>query len=66
MPQQKPTIVPVTLHQDRNAPASSVATTNIPTPGCIIKAASLEITFFNGADEHVIQTVVRELKHFEM
>ena len=65
MPQQKPTIVTVTLHQDRNAPVSSVAAT-IPTPGCIIKAASLEITFFNGADEHMIQTVVRELKHFEM
>lgn len=65
MPQQKLTIVPVTLHHDNKVPFSSPAATPSHI-SCTIKAANLEISFFNGVDEHVIQTVMRELKKFEM
>ncbi|CZQ89468.1 hypothetical protein SAMN05216375_10458 [Trichococcus ilyis] len=65
MPQQKLTIVPVTLHPDNQFPSSSPAITP-PYACCKIKMANLEISFFNNADEHVIQTVMRELKKLEM
>ena len=65
MLQQKLTIVPVTLHPDNKISYSSPAP--IPTHiGCTIKAANLEISFFNSVDEHIIQAVMRELKQLEM
>ena len=63
MSQQKLTIVPVTLHaakENTSAPNPAVLSS---TPTCTIKTANAEISFFNGIDEHIIQTVMRELKH---
>ena len=62
MPQQKLTIVPVTLHSEKeNNSATSVMISSNPT--CMIKTVHVEISFFNGVDEHIIQTVMRELKN---
>ncbi|KGA95480.1 hypothetical protein AJ85_16035 [Alkalihalobacillus alcalophilus ATCC 27647 = CGMCC 1.3604] len=61
MSQEKLTIIPVTLQpvcKDR----SSYATSN--TSGlCTIKTGTFEISFYNGLEERIIQTVLRELKH---
>jgi hypothetical protein len=63
MPQQKLNIVPVTLHPEKEN--TSVINPTIPSsnPTCTIKTANIEISFFNGIDEHIIQTVMRELKN---
>jgi hypothetical protein len=63
MPQQKLTIVPVTLHtKNEHTPATSpFGLSSHPT--CTIKTATSEISFFNGVEEHIIQTVMRELKN---
>ncbi len=63
MPQQILTIVPVTLQtEDKNtSPINSAALSS--KPACMIKTATTEISFFNGVDERIIQTVMRELKH---
>jgi hypothetical protein len=63
MPNQKLTIVPVTLHTENKK--TSVASPAVPssTPACMIKTDKAEISFFNGVDEHIIQTVMRELKN---
>ena len=62
MPQQKLTIVPVTLHTEKeNASASNPAVVS-SKPTCTIKTGNAEISFLNGVDEHIIQTVMRELK----
>ena len=63
MPQEKLTIVPVTLHtEDRNTPAINPAALS-PNAACTIQTDTMEISFFNGIDERIIQTVLRELKH---
>jgi len=63
MPKQKLTIVPVTLHTEiENASAKNPAVPS-PNPTCTIKTGNVEICFFNGIDEHIIQTVMRELKN---
>ncbi|KEF37143.1 hypothetical protein M670_03562 [Schinkia azotoformans MEV2011] len=63
MPQQKLTIVPVTLQsEDKNTTAINPAVLS-SYPACMIKTATIEISFFNGVDERIIQTVMRELKH---
>ncbi len=63
MSQQKLTIVPVTLHtESENTSARNPAM--LPSnPTCMIKTGNVEISFFNCIDEHIIQTVMRELKH---
>ncbi|NPC91924.1 hypothetical protein HOO54_06765 [Bacillus sp. WMMC1349] len=63
MPQQKLTIVPVTLHTEKEN--TSVTKVAIPSlnPTCTIKTSNAEISFFNGIDEHIIQTVMKELKN---
>ncbi|MEX3748371.1 MULTISPECIES: hypothetical protein [Lysinibacillus] len=55
----KLTIVPVTLDPitDNSSPQIS------PEPSCIIKTTSAEISFFNGVDERIIQTVLKELNN---
>ncbi|MBE1556140.1 hypothetical protein [Sporosarcina limicola] len=61
MSQEKLTIVPVTLQPD-SKDVFPLATSN--TSGiCIIKTVSAEISFYNGLEERIIQTVMRELKH---
>ena len=63
MPQQKLTIVPVTLQsEDKNTPPIAPATLSVDAT-CMIKTATTEIFFFNGIDERIIQTVMRELKY---
>ncbi|MEK4231389.1 hypothetical protein [Solibacillus sp. FSL H8-0538] len=63
MPTTKLTIVPVTL-----APIIDESSfTNSPQfhsdPSCVIKTATAEISFFNGVDEHIIQTIMKELNN---
>lgn len=63
MPKQTLTIVPVTLHSENeniSAPNPGVIPQN---PTCTIKTGNAEISFFNGVDERIIQTVMRELKN---
>ncbi|WEG12846.1 hypothetical protein PU629_07425 [Pullulanibacillus sp. KACC 23026] len=61
MLEKKLTIVPVTLHNECTAAAKSLALSSSPT--CMIKTATTEITFHNGIEEHIIRTVMRELKN---
>ncbi|WP_078429799.1 hypothetical protein [Alkalihalobacterium alkalinitrilicum] len=63
MPQQKLTIVPVTLHSENKAPDTPISQTPLSNSVCTIKTATAEISFFNGIDERTIQTVMKELKH---
>ncbi|WAA09973.1 hypothetical protein [Fervidibacillus albus] len=62
MPNQKLTIVPVTL-QPKNENTSLFSSQVLLNPACTIKTATTEISFFNGVDEHIIQTVIKELKN---
>ena len=62
MPQQNLTIVPVTLHPDSQ---NSLSLDSANTFGlCTIKTATAEISFHNGVEERIIQTVMRELRTF--
>ena len=63
MPQQKLTIVPVTLHTENENIAAVNPVVPSLNPVCTIKTGNAEISFFNGVDEHIIQTVMRELKN---
>ncbi|OLS33340.1 hypothetical protein [Bacillus sp. MRMR6] len=63
MPEQKLTIVPVTLHSENKVSYSSTSSAPSYNNACTIKTANIEISFNNGVDEHIIQTVMRELKH---
>lgn len=65
MPNEELIIVPVTLHPEKNEstlelPLESPAA---PVPVCTMKSGNLELSFFNGVDEHIIQTVIRELRN---
>ncbi|WP_299094495.1 hypothetical protein [uncultured Metabacillus sp.] len=62
MPQQKLTIVPVTLHTENENTSSKNRTAPSSNPTCTIKTGNVEISFFNGVDEHIIQTIMKELK----
>ncbi|NCU18811.1 hypothetical protein [Pallidibacillus pasinlerensis] len=63
MPEQKLTIVPVTLHPETENITSTIPATPSSNSTCTIKSGNVEITFTNGVDEHIIQTVMRELKN---
>ncbi|XJZ27070.1 hypothetical protein ACF5W4_07550 [Bacillota bacterium Lsc_1132] len=63
MPQQKLTIVPVTLHSEYKVSNKSTSSSTSANNVCTIKTANVEISFSNGVDEHIIQTVMRELKY---
>ena len=63
MPEQKLTIVPVTLHSENKVSYSPTSSTASSNNACTIKTQSIEISFNNGVDQHIIQTVMRELKH---
>jgi hypothetical protein len=63
MPQQRLTIVPVTLHSENKVSNTSISSTTSSNNACTIKTANVEISFSNGVDEHIIQTIMRELKH---
>lgn len=59
MPQQKLTIITVSLHPKNDSTAATLSS----NPTCTIKIGNAEISFFNGIDERIIQTVMRELKN---
>lgn len=63
MPQQKLTIIPITLQPEVKRSSVFTSTEDPSISTCTIKTATLEISFCNGVDEHIIQTVMRELKH---
>ncbi|AVK85917.1 hypothetical protein C3943_21690 [Lysinibacillus sp. B2A1] len=62
MPQQKLTIIPVTLYPELNNSPVANSTQDSYINTCTIKTAKVEISFCNGVDEHIIQSVMRELK----
>ncbi|MFB9989311.1 hypothetical protein [Bacillus benzoevorans] len=64
MPKQKLNIVPVTLHTRNENTAAAIPVVPSSNPACSIKNGNTEIIFFNGVDEHIIQTVMRELKNY--
>ncbi len=59
MPQQPVIIVPVTLHPIANTDQPNVSQN--PSGFCTITLVHAEITFQTGVDEHIIQTIIREL-----
>jgi hypothetical protein len=65
MPHEELIIVPVTLHPEKKEStlALPLESPAVPAPVCTMKSGSLELSFFNGVDEHIIQTVIRELKN---
>ena len=65
MPTNKLTFVPVKLDPiiEENTPVESPI---YPvSPDCVIKTTMAEISFFNGVDERIIQTVMKELNKHE-
>lgn len=65
MPNEELIIVPVRLHPEKKEstlelPLESPAA---PVPVCMMKSGNLELSFFKGVDEHIIQTVIRELRN---
>ncbi|WP_062351737.1 hypothetical protein [Bacillus kwashiorkori] len=63
MPEQKLTIIPVTLHPETEKVTSSIPTKTFFNSTCTIKSGNVEIFLSNGVDEHIIQTVMREMKN---
>ncbi len=68
MPQEKLTIVPVILHSENksdNKPIASTTSSPIKSSSiCTIKTANAEISFYNGVEEHIIQAIMKELRHW--
>ncbi|MFJ8102391.1 hypothetical protein [Lysinibacillus sp. NPDC096212] len=59
----KLTIVPVTLDPITDK-SSFINSSQFPSePRCVIKTAGAEISFFNGVDECIIQTIMKELSN---
>ena len=63
MPTTKLTIVPVTLDPIADEISLCIHSQFSSGPSCVIKTATAEISFFNGVDERIIQTVMRELNN---
>ena len=62
MPTTKLTIVPVKLDPINHEESLFVDSPKVPSePSCIIQIADAQISFFNGVDERIIQTIMREL-----
>ena len=64
MPKEKLTIVPVTLHRKNISKPTSTPTVTGSSSSCTIRTANAEVSFYNGVEEHIIQTIMRELKHW--
>jgi hypothetical protein len=62
MPQNKLTIVPVTLHSENKITTAAGPVVSSSIPSCTIRTSNAEISFYNGVDEHIIQTVMRGLR----
>lgn len=63
MPQEKLTIVPVSLRPE-NIYSSPVTSSITSSNSCTIKTPNAEVSFYNGVEERIIQTVMRELKNW--
>lgn len=61
MPTNKLMIVPVKLDPITNETISINSPGYSSAPSCVIKTATVEVSFFNGVNERIIQTVMREL-----
>lgn len=61
MPTNKLMIVPVKLDPITNETTSINSSEYSSAPSCVFKTATVEISFFNGVNERIIQTVMREL-----
>ncbi|MGE8001330.1 hypothetical protein ACQKOF_22315 [Lysinibacillus sp. NPDC093190] len=59
----KLTIVPVTLDPITDNSSSTTSPQNAPEPSCIIKTTGAKICLFNGVDERIIQTILKELNN---
>ena len=62
MPTNKLTIVSVKIDPLPALTASNHSIQYTTEPSCVIKTAVAEISFFNGVDERIIQTIMKELK----
>lgn len=63
MPQQRLTIIPVSLHPKNDSIDATIPATFSSNPTCTIKTSNAEISFFNGIDERIIQTIMKELNN---
>ncbi|MGN7479870.1 hypothetical protein ACTHOQ_18795 [Solibacillus silvestris] len=62
MSTNKLTIVPVKLDPLLVETSSNHSLQYTAKPSCVIKTTVAEISFFNGVDERIIQTIMKELK----
>ena len=62
MSTNKLTIAPVKLDPLPTESTSFRSSHEIASPSCVIKTAEAEIIFFNGVDDRIIQTIMKELK----
>lgn len=62
MSSSKLMIVTVKLNPLQTETSSFRSSPNTATPACVIKTALGEISFFNGVDESIVQTIMKELK----
>ena len=63
MSTNKLTIVPVKLDPLSTGTSSFHLSQDTDAPACVIKTDVAEIAFFNGVDERIIQTIMKELKN---
>ena len=59
------TIVPVKLDPLPTETSSFHFTADTAALACVIKTTVAEISFFNGVDERIVQTIMKELKSHE-
>ncbi|MFD2442883.1 hypothetical protein ACFSO7_02590 [Bacillus sp. CGMCC 1.16607] len=64
MPQEKLTIVPVSLHSENKYTFPLTSPISHSSGCCTIKTANAEVSFYNGIEGQIIQTIMRELKHW--
>ena len=62
MSTNKLTIVPVKLDPLQTETSSFRSSPDTAAPSCVIKTAVVEVSFFNGVDESIVQTIMKELK----
>ncbi len=61
MPTNELTIVPVKLDPLPVETSSLHSSQYTAEPSCVIKTDTAEVFFFNGVDEHIIHTIMKEL-----
>ncbi len=63
MSQEKLTIVPVTLHPSNQKTLAPTSSPSLAQSICTIKTAYAEVSFYSGVEEHIVRTIMRELKN---